>query len=103
MIHINHLVYVVLLIVFNKFVVDSIQYYIFSYYLLLLLPQKETRGVVLNQVELGLRWTLRKEDNQESVPIVELKDTQEIIVLLTLHLDDPHQPLSLCCTFNCVQ
>jgi len=41
----------------------------------LILPQKEARGVVLNQVELGLRWTLRKEDNLESVPIVELKDT----------------------------
>jgi len=57
----------------------------------LILPQKGLRGVVLNQVELGLRWTLRKEDNQESVPIVELKDTQEIIVLITLHLHDLHQ------------
>jgi len=52
--------------------------------------KKGAREVVLNQVELGLRWTLGKEDNQESVPIVELKDTQEIIVLTTLHLDDPH-------------
>jgi len=69
----------------------------------LILPQKEARGDVLNQAELGLRWTLRKEDNQESVPIVKLKDTQEIIVLITLHLDDPHQPLSLCCIFNYVQ
>ena len=34
---------------------------------------------------------IREEDNQESVSIVELKDTQEIIVLITLHLDDPHQ------------
>jgi len=42
----------------------------------LILPQKGLRRVVLNQVELGLRWTLGKEDNQESVPIVELKDTQ---------------------------
>jgi len=33
----NHLVYVVLLIVFNKLVLHSIQWYIFSYYLLLLL------------------------------------------------------------------
>jgi len=41
----------------------------------LILPQKGPREVVLNQVELGLRWTLGKEDNQESVPIVELKDT----------------------------
>jgi len=57
----------------------------------LILPQKGARGVVLNQVELGLRWTLRKEDNKKSVPIVELKDTKEIIVLITLHLDDPHQ------------
>jgi len=57
----------------------------------LILPQKGARGVVLNQVELGLRWTLGKEDNQESVPIVELKDTQEIIVLTTLHLDDPYR------------
>ena len=57
----------------------------------LILPQQEARGVIPNQVEFGLRWTLRKEDNQESVSIVELKDTQEIIVLITLHLDDPHQ------------
>jgi len=57
----------------------------------LILPQKGARGVVLNQVQLGLRWTLRKEDNQKSVPFVELNDTQEIIVLITLHLDDSHQ------------
>jgi len=57
----------------------------------LILPQKGARGVVLNQVKLGLRWTLRKEDNKKSVPFVELKDTQEIIVLITLHLDDSHQ------------
>jgi len=57
----------------------------------LILPQKGARGVVLNQVELGLRWTLRKEDNQKSVLFVELKDTQEIIVLIPLHLDDSHQ------------
>ena len=56
-----------------------------------ILPQKGARGIVLNQVELGLRWTLRKEDNKKSVPIIELKDTQEIIVLITLHLDDLHQ------------
>jgi len=56
-----------------------------------MLPQKGVRWVVLNQVELGLRWTLEKEDNQESFLIVELKDTQELIVLTTLHLDDPHQ------------
>jgi len=56
-----------------------------------ILPQKGARGVVLNEVELGLRWTLEKEDNQESVLIVELKDTQELIILTTLHLDDPHR------------
>jgi len=32
-----------------------------------------------------------EEDNEESVPIVELKDTQEIIVLITLHFHDLHQ------------
>jgi len=57
----------------------------------LILLQKGARWIVLNQVQLGLRWTLRKEDNHKSVPIVELNDTQEIIVLITLHLDDPHQ------------
>ena len=57
----------------------------------LILPQKGARVVVLNQVELGLISTLRKEDNKKSVHIVELKDTQEIIVLIILHLDDPHQ------------
>jgi len=57
----------------------------------LILPQKGARGVVLNQIELGLRWTLGKEDNHESVLIVELKDTQELIVLTTSHLDDPHR------------
>ena len=57
----------------------------------LILPQKGAGGVVLNQIELGLRWTLRKEDNKKSVPTVELKDKQEIIVLITLHLDDPYQ------------
>jgi len=31
----------------------------------LILPQKGARGVVLNQVELGLRWTLRNEDNKK--------------------------------------
>jgi len=33
----NYLFYVVLLIVFNKFILESIQWYIFCYYLLLLL------------------------------------------------------------------
>jgi len=56
----------------------------------LILPQKGARGVVLNQVELGLRWTLRKEDNKKNVPIVELKDTKVYVVL------------RLCCTFNYV-
>ena len=36
---------------------------------------------------------IREEDNQESVSIVELKDTQEIIVLITLHFHDLHQTL----------
>ena len=40
---------------------------------------------------IGLRWTLGKEDNQESALIVELKDTQEIIVLITLHFHDLYQ------------
>ena len=57
----------------------------------LIQPQKGARWVILNQVELGLRSTLGKGDNQESVPIVELKDTHEIIFVTILHLDDPHQ------------
>jgi len=32
----------------------------------LILPHKGAKGVILNKVELGLRWTLAKEDNQES-------------------------------------
>jgi len=55
------------------------------------LSQKGARWVILNQVELGPRWTLGKKDNQESVHIVGLKDTHKIIVLTTLHLDDPHR------------
>jgi len=39
----NHLLYVVLLIVFNKFILDSIQWYIFYYYLLLLLILHKTK------------------------------------------------------------
>jgi len=57
----------------------------------LILHKKGARWVVLNQVQLGLRWTLGEEDNQESVPIVEVKDTEEIIVQTTLHLDNPHR------------
>ena len=57
----------------------------------LILPQKGARRVVLNQVKLGLRWTLGKEDNHENVPTVELNDTQEIILLTIMYLDDLHR------------
>jgi len=56
----------------------------------LILPQKGARGVILNQVELGLRWTLGNDDNHEIVPTIEQRDTQEIIVLTTLDLDELH-------------
>jgi len=38
-----------------------------------------------------IRFRVEEMVNQESVPIVELKDTQEIIVLITLHYHNLHQ------------